>query len=201
MLAERDEYLGRASCVLATEAASAFGCHDLTAPTERDLQRLVGNTIDKTIADAIIDRNHPHLVQFAINSATTATVAVLRTVPSTPPLLTIGSNPPARTRLAGGLPLDTATLHVTFGHAPRGALRTTWTCTTSNMRKAPTYRPSGSPTQHTPGSSGSGDLVGPVHTQSRTGAVNGLHLAEHNTHYVYFSGLRSKSGALSEIET
>ena len=49
MLVLRDGHLGRVSRVLAAEAASAIGCHDLTAPTERDLQRLVGNTIDKTI--------------------------------------------------------------------------------------------------------------------------------------------------------
>ena len=37
MLAERAGHPGHASCVLAAEAAPAFGYHDLTAPTERDL--------------------------------------------------------------------------------------------------------------------------------------------------------------------
>ncbi len=64
-----------------------------------------------------------------------------------------------------------------------------------------TYHSSRSPVRHTTGSSWSGDLIGPVHTQSRTGAVYGLHLTEHNTLYEYFAGLRSKSDALGEIET
>ena len=38
-------------------------------------------------------------------------------------------------------------------------------------------------------------------TQSRAGAMDGLHHIEHNAHYEYFAGLRSKNGALGEIET
>ena len=216
MLIERQGHPGRASCVLAAEAASAFGYPDLTAPTERDLQRLVGNTIEKTMADAIASRTHSRLVRFAIKNTAPATVAVLRSVPSAPPLLTQGGKPLTRPRLAPGLPLDTATLHATFGHASQDTLRATCaaynmptpkaattctTCATSNMHKARTYHSSRSPVRHTTGSSWSGDLIGPVHTQSRTGAVYGLHLTEHNTLYEYFAGLRSKSDALGEIET
>ena len=125
MLAEQDGHLGRASCALGAEAASAIGCHGLAAPTERDLQRLVGNTIDKIIADAIIERTHPRLVRFAINNAAPATAAVLRTVPSTPPFPTSDGIPPTRLCLATGLPLDTTTLHATFGRASHNALRVT----------------------------------------------------------------------------
>ena len=75
------------------------------------------------------------------------------------------------------------------------------TCTASNMRNAPAYRSSRNPIQHTRGSSWSGDLIGPVRTQSRAGAVYGLHPTDHNTHYEYFAGLRSKSGALGGVET
>ena len=75
------------------------------------------------------------------------------------------------------------------------------TCATSNMRKALTHHPSRSPTLHTTGSSWSGDLIGPVHIQSRYGAVFGLYLTKHNAHYEYFAGLRSKSDTLGEIET
>ena len=89
MLIERDGHPGRASCALATEAASAIGRQDLAAPTKRDLQRLAGNTINKTMTDAIIDCTHPHLTRFATNGATSATVAVLRTIPPTPPFLTV----------------------------------------------------------------------------------------------------------------
>ena len=69
MLFEREGHPGRASCVLATEAASAVGYNDLTASTERDLQRLVGNTIDATMADAIVSRTHSRMVRLANNKA------------------------------------------------------------------------------------------------------------------------------------
>ena len=216
MLIERDGHQNHASCVPTTEAAPAFGCRDLTALTERDLQRRVGNTIDKIMAGAIIERTNPRLIGFAINSAAPATIAVLRTVLSTPPPLTLDGIPPTRPRIVTGLPLDTATLHATFGHASRDAFRaactayslaipmaapTCVTCDTSNMHKAPTYRSSRSPTQHTVYSSWPGDLIGPVRAQSRAGAVYALHLTEHNTYCEYFSDLRSKSVTLSEIET
>ena len=184
--------------------------------TERDLQRLAGNTVDKTMSNVILGRSHPRLVRFVLNGATSATVAVLRTVPSAPPLLTHGGAPPARPRLATGLPLDAATLHATFGHAPRDALRATCaayslpgpkaapTCVTratSNMRKAPTYHSPRISTQHTTRSSWSGGLIGPVRVQSRCGAVYGLNLTEHKTHYEYFEGLCAKSDALRELGT
>ena len=123
MLIERDGHPGRASHVPTTEAASTIGRRDLTAPTERDLQRSAGDTIDKTMANAIIDCTYQRLVRFALNGVTSATVTVLRAVSSTPPLLTHDGVPPARPRLATGLPPDTTTLHATFGHAPGGALR------------------------------------------------------------------------------
>ena len=216
MLILRGRHPGRASRVLAAEATSAFGCSDLAAPTERDLQRLVGNTIDKNMAGATVERTHPRLIRFAIDSAASATVAVLRTVPSTPSLLTPGGNPPARPRFASGLPPDTATLHATFGQAPHNALRATCaaysltapkaatvctTCATSNMRKAPTYHSSGSPTQHTTGSSWSGDMIGQVCAQIFSGATYGLQLTKYNTYCEYFSGLRSKSASLEERRT
>ena len=197
---KRDGHLGCASRVLATEVASAIGRQDLTAPTERDLQRLAGDTIDKTMADAIIDRAHPLLIRFGINGATSATVAVLYTMLSVPPPPTLDCTPPARPRLATDLPPDTATLRTAFGHAPRSALRATcaayslpipktamtcMTCATSNMRKAPaSSHSSRSPAHHTvvTGSSWSGYLIGPVRIQSCGGVVYGLHLIEHNAH-------------------
>ena len=87
MLFEREGHPGRASCVLATEAASAIGYNDLTAPTERDLQRLVGNTIGATMADATASRTHSRLVRLALANSVSAT----------PPLLTQDGKPPART--------------------------------------------------------------------------------------------------------
>ena len=100
----------------------------------------VGNTIDKTMAGAIVERTYPRLTRFTIDIAAMATVAVLRTVTSTPPLLTADGNPPARPRLAVGLPLDTATLHATFGHALRDVLRAT--CAAYNL-PVPARTPSG----------------------------------------------------------
>ena len=40
-----------------------------------------------------------------------------------------------------------------------------------------------------------------MRTQARIGGVYGLHPIEHNAHYQYFAGFRSKSDALREIET
>ena len=108
-----------------------FNARDLTAPTERDLQRLTGNTIDTTMADITLDPSspirdkctHPH--RFAINRAMSAMVAVVRTMPAAPPLLTFDGIRSARPSLTTGLPHDTATLHATFGHVSRDALRAT----------------------------------------------------------------------------
>ena len=150
------------------------------------------------MAGATTKRAHPRLVRFAIDSAAPATVAVLRTVPPTPLILNLDGTPPARSRPASGLPLDTSTLHATYGHAPHQSLRATCaaysmltpkaaaacvTCATSNKRNAPVYRSPRSPTQHTTESPWSGRLIGPACTQSRTGVVYGLHLTERNAHY------------------
>ena len=69
MLIEREGHPGRASCVLAAEAASTFGHPDLTTPSELDLQRLVGNTIKKTMADAIASRTYSSLIEIANKKA------------------------------------------------------------------------------------------------------------------------------------
>ena len=94
-------------------------------PAERDPQQLAGNTIEKTMDNAILDPTYPRLVRFALNGATSATVSVLRTEPSAPPLPTHDIIPPAHPRIATGLPSDTAALRATFDHVPRDALHTT----------------------------------------------------------------------------
>ena len=160
------------------------------------------------MADATTSRTHRRLIRFAISNAEPETVAVLRSVPSTPPLPTQDGKPPARPRLATGLPLDVVTLYATFGHASYGTPRTTCaayniptlkttatcaTCAISNIRQARTYHSSRNPAQHTTGSSWSGDLIGPVHTQSHAGAVYGLHLTEHKTAIAKIPSLRAVS--------